>query len=114
MIADPGYRSFAHQHHTYVARGRYAEQLAAWWERFPREQLLVVGSEACFADPDAELRRAQGFLGLSPRSLPEYETYNATQSSGLDPGLRAELAARFAPDNARLFELLGQSFAWTR
>ncbi len=30
LLDDPSYRSFAHQHHSYLARGRYAEQLAAW------------------------------------------------------------------------------------
>src|SRR6188508_2786047 len=45
LRADPSAVSFAHQHHSYAARGRYLEQLERWWEVFPRERLLVIRSE---------------------------------------------------------------------
>ncbi|HXS47682.1 MAG TPA: sulfotransferase domain-containing protein, partial [Solirubrobacterales bacterium] len=37
ILEDPGYRSFAHQHHSYVSRGRYAEQLERWLAHVPPE-----------------------------------------------------------------------------
>ena len=52
--------------YSYVARGRYAEQLARWFEHFPRNQLLVVRSEDFFADPGASYRRILDFVGLTP------------------------------------------------
>jgi len=112
LLADPSYRSFAHQHHTYVARGEYAGQLERWLERFAPERLLVIGSEEFFADPAGELRRVQSFLGLRPFDIERYETFNATASSGLDPEVRGRLSDHFRPHSERLFELLGRRFDW--
>ena len=46
MLADPAYDSRAYQHHAYVTRGEYADQLTAWRERFPAERMLVIGVRA--------------------------------------------------------------------
>ena len=48
-----------------LARGKYAEQLSRYHERFLREQLLVVMLEELVRDPDAELVRVQRFLALT-------------------------------------------------
>ena len=45
MLADPAYFSHAWWNYTYLARGRYAEQLERWLEVFPEEQLLVIPTE---------------------------------------------------------------------
>jgi hypothetical protein len=51
LLAEPLYNSFAHQHHSYVARGHYAEQLDRWRPLFGDGQLLMLSSERFFADP---------------------------------------------------------------
>ena len=43
--------SAAHEHFSYVARGRYAEQLERWYARFPRQNVLVMRSEDLYTDP---------------------------------------------------------------
>src|SRR5439155_886552 len=43
ILADPGYDSPLDC--SYVARGRYAEQIERWLEHFPRGQLLVLTSD---------------------------------------------------------------------
>lgn len=110
---DPGYRSFSHQHHTYMARGEYADQLGVWLERFPRQRLLVVGSEEFFAQPGEELRRVHAFLGVRPMDLNSYEKFNAAEGGSMDPETRRRLVAHFRPHNERLFELLGRRFDWS-
>src|SRR3954447_1356946 len=45
LLADPAYRSPAHRHFSYQARGRYAEQLERWFARFPRERFLILSSD---------------------------------------------------------------------
>ena len=110
---EPGYRSFSHQHHTYVARGEYADQLRAWLERFPRESLLVVESEEFFERPKEVLRGAHAFLGVSPMDLDAYERFNATEGGAMDPADRDRLVGHFQPHNERLFELIGRRFDWS-
>ena len=91
LAADPAYRSFAHEHQSYVTTGRYLEPLARWQAAFPPEQLLVLRSEDAFADPKGTFAVVLDFLGLRP----------------------ARLAEDLRPDTAALEAHLGRSFGWT-
>lgn len=53
-------------HHIwhYTRMGFYSEQLTAYYDAFPREQLLVLGYEDFMADKRAGLARVHEFLGL--------------------------------------------------
>ncbi len=112
MRADAAYTSFAHQHHSYLSRGRYAEQLERWYAVVPRERVLVLESERFFADPDVGYRAVLEFLGLTPHSLREYETFNPRRYEPLRPETERRLREYFAAPNARLYELLGVDFGW--
>jgi hypothetical protein len=59
----------ARRHYSYVARGRYAEQIERFRACFPSERLLVLLNEELQSDPKATLRRCAGFLGLDPRGF---------------------------------------------
>jgi hypothetical protein len=54
----------ARRNYSYVARGRYAEQLQRYYDRFPRQQILVLLQEELRADPERFIRRCADFLGL--------------------------------------------------
>lgn len=54
----------ARRHHSYVARGRYAEQLARYLELYPRERLLVLLQEDLKRDGEAFVERCARFLEL--------------------------------------------------
>jgi LPS sulfotransferase NodH len=113
MLADPGYDSRAYQHHAYVKRGEYADQLVAWRERFPAERTLVICYERFFADPRAGYAEVLRFLGLpDPTKPPEFRAYNARRATGMADETRARLRAHFAAPNRRLEELLGMSMGW--
>lgn len=45
ILADPAYNSFHHQHHSYLARGIYVDQLRPFCSLFPEDQVLVLRSE---------------------------------------------------------------------
>jgi hypothetical protein len=109
---DPTYVSYEYHHHSYVARGRYAEQLERWFDRFGRDRFLVERSEDFFADPDAVARRVQAFLGLPPRDVGPYEVFNQFTSGSMDPEMRSRLRSEFASSNARLAEFLGRDMGW--
>jgi Sulfotransferase domain len=112
ILAEPGYRSFAHQHYSYRARGRYAEQLERWLEFFDRDQILVLAAEDLFAEPGETVSRVQEFIGLPPSRPRDLTAKNARSYAPISATARARLQEEFAPHNARLYELLGRDFGW--
>jgi Sulfotransferase domain len=108
-VVRAGGASRHHQHHSYVARGEYAGQLRAWFDRIPRERFLIVESERLFTDP-AVADQVASWLGLatSPRPFP---ARNAAARTDRDEGEEADVVAKlrrhFEPYNRDLFELLG-------
>lgn len=105
--------SYAHQNFSYVARGRYAEQLERWLAHYPRSQILALRAEDLFTEPAATYHRVLEFLGVEPMGEPEFEVYNqGSPGGGNEPGAREALAGRFTDANRRLVALLGEEFQW--
>jgi hypothetical protein len=113
MLEDPSYWSVVRQRCSYLARGRYLEQLRNWTAPFPRDQILVLRSEDFYADPAAAYRSVQEFLGLPRFDLGRYATYNATRSAGMEPATRARLSGYFRAHNRALYAELGRDFGWS-
>jgi len=97
---------YAHEHFTYVAQGRYVEQLERWLERFDRSRLLVIVNEEFDRDPDGQLARVWSFLGLPPHAPITRQRLNSHPRPAMDDRTRARLLETFADDNRRLEELL--------
>jgi hypothetical protein len=112
MLADQSYDSYQYRHYSYLSRGIYAEQLAAWMKLFARHQMLVLRSEDFFAEPSKVFQKVLGFLELPACELPEYRQYNARKYSSMTGTTRRRLVEYFEPHNRRLHDLVGQSFAW--
>lgn len=112
ILADPTYHSFNHRHLSYLARGLYAAQLEQWFQYFPREQFLILSSEAFYRDPENSLATVYQFLGLPPYPLADYERLDPGNYRQPDPQLCQHLADYFYPHNQRLMQLLDQSFHW--
>lgn len=111
-LADPRARSYNYEHYSYLARGRYAEQLERWLNVFPRGQLLVLESERLSAEPQAVLERVAGFLGID-RWQPDLEArHNRGAYQRPDADVVAFLEEYFAEPNRALVRLLGQEFSW--
>jgi hypothetical protein len=112
-LEDPYYQSHHHRHHSYVARGLYADQLERWLACFPSEHLLVLRSEDFLAQPAERYAEVLEFLGLRPWHLDKFVPRNRKAYAPIDPSLRARLSAVFAEPNARLARLLGRDFGWS-
>ncbi len=112
ILQDDGYRSISHQHFSYLARGRYAEQLAHWFNYFDREQFLIMRSDDFFANTGREFRRITDFVGLPPWEPAEFVKYGAVSHERMDPATRRRLLNYFAPHNWALGELLNTQLAW--
>jgi len=109
---DPRYFSHAWWNFTYLARGRYAEQLERWLEIFPRERLLIVPSEDLLDRPGETYARILEFLGATPHDLESYPRIFSRNYAEMNPATRDELCAYFAEPNRRLYELLGRDLGW--
>ncbi len=114
LVADPLYRSPAHQHHAYLARGRYAEQLRRFHAAVGPDRLLVLFAEELFADPAAGYARVLRFLGLPVIGLAGFPRLNARPRPPMGPALRSRLAEGFAAHDEDLAALLGQVPPWRR
>jgi hypothetical protein len=101
-----------HQHFSYLARGRYAEQLERWFAAFPREQFLILRFEDLAREPLAVLNRTLGFLGLAPATSVSLEARHKRSYPPMSEATAARLREYFEPHNRRLEALLGQSMGW--
>jgi len=105
-------RSFAHQHFSYLARGRYAEQLEAWFSVFPRGQFLILKFEDLAREPLAALNETLHFLGLPFAAAVDLEARNTRQYPPMADAVAAQLRDHFEPHNRRLEALLGRPMGW--
>lgn len=112
LLSDPGYQSFSHQHHSYLARGRYADQLERWFEATGRERILILAAEDLFSDPQRIVAEVQDFVG-APRHRPlDLSPKNARSYAPIPDSLRLRLREEFASHNERLYALVGRDFGW--
>lgn len=112
MAAEPGYDSFEFRHHAYLARGRYAEQLDHMLRHFPADRLLVLQSEALFANPDAAIGAVWDHLGLPPRPLRGVRAFEVGRYDAIPSAARDRLTAYYEEHNERLYAQVGINFRW--
>ncbi len=112
LIADPTYQSHSHQHHAYLTRGRYADQLRRLEKIFGRDRLHVVDSHRFFTDPGPTFGAVLDFLGLPRHDAITYEQHNGRTRSPLSPELRTRLEEHFAPHDERLAQWWGRVPTW--
>jgi hypothetical protein len=111
---DELYKSDAHRQFSYLARGRYAEQLAEWYRHFSRDQLLIVRSEDLFTQPATTLQQVFAFIGLPAWEPAEFYRFNSGDYAEIDDAVRRRLIDYFAQPNQRLYDLIGRDMGWRR
>ncbi|MFQ5691352.1 MAG: sulfotransferase domain-containing protein [Gemmatimonadota bacterium] len=113
LRSDPTYRSFNHQHYSYLARGRYVKQIRNLHRWFPEERVLILKSETFYRDPAGTVARVHGFLGLPEAPPPaEFPKHHLSTYAPMASGLRARLNDYFRSYNEALCALLGEEFRW--
>jgi hypothetical protein len=105
-------RSREHRHFSYLARGRYAEQLDRWFAVLPRGQFLILRFEDLARDPLGVLSVTLDFLGLPRAATVRLEARNTRRYPPMDAATAARLREYFEPHNQRLESLLGRSMGW--
>ena len=97
--------NYSHQHHTYLSRGLYAQQLDRWYPLYRPEQLLVLKSEDLSNHPAVVVQRTAEFLGLSAHELRDLSyprLHQGTYGSAMNPTTREMLQEFFRPHNQDL------------
>lgn len=95
-----------------LQRSLYHQHLARWLALFPREQIHIVDGEALIRDPFPELQKAEKFLELPPRIMPDNFYFNATKgfycllSAGHDKCLDESKGRPHAPLSKEAFQKL--------
>ena len=112
IAAEPGYRSVAHEHLSYLAQSRYLDMLPRWFSLFPREQFHITASEDFYADPDRCVNEIWRFLGLEPRKLLSRTKHNQQAAPDIRPETRERLQHAVADHNRGLEELLARPLPW--
>jgi hypothetical protein len=111
---DPRYVSHDHQHHGYVTRGRYVDQLLRLEQEVGRDRMLVIDSGDMWADPAPVFDQLCDFLGLKSWQPESFDQHNARPRSGMDDDLRRTLATGYEDADERLGEWLGRTPSWRR
>ena len=103
------------QEHSYVSRSRYLEQLDRYSDLFPDQQLLVLKSEAFFAEPETTWKRIESFLGLSaapcPASLPKANSGQG-ESAAVPAEIRNDLRQQLKATALEVRERYGFGWDW--
>lgn len=109
LLADPAAVDLHHMHHSYVARGHYAEQLVRWFTAVGRERVLVLDAARLRTEPGAVLAEVCAHAGLDPSGA--VPTDGGANAGRYDPPAAAtvtRLRAHFAPHDEHLWDLLGE------
>lgn len=112
MIDDPTYDSRSWQHHAYVTRGEYIDQLLKLERLFGRDRICVVDSQVFFEDPAPVFAELLDNLGLASRHRVRYEKHNARRRDPLAPDVRHRLEDHFASYDERLERWWGRRPSW--
>jgi predicted metal-dependent hydrolase len=112
IYREPTYRSFSHQHHSYLSRSKYVEQLARWLDCFNRRQVLILRAEDLLRDPVSVVAESQSFLEVEVIRPHNAKVRNARSYEQIDDSVRARLKAEFAPYNKRLYALIDRDLGW--
>ncbi|MBA2509387.1 MAG: sulfotransferase domain-containing protein [Nocardioidaceae bacterium] len=112
LAGDPAYYSLHHDHHSYLARGRYAEHLRPWVEQIDPERLLILRAEDLYRDATRAFTSVQEFLRLPTTGSVDLDPYNSRRQPPIDPQTRAALLEYFRPHNADLYDLIERDLGW--
>lgn len=112
MLADPKFQSFSYRHHSYTARGHYADQLQRFYDRFPASKIHVLYSETFFSEPEQEFNRLARFLGVQAAKDIEFDQHNARPSGPMPGRTRETLTQIYSGEVERLERLVGHKPPW--
>ena len=108
---NPSYKPMSF---SYLARGRYIEQLGRYANYFKKDQMLILKSENFFVHTQGEYDKVLEFLEVGPHVLSNLKIANKGKYDKKEPypEVKQELREYFKPYNERLSNFLEKDFNW--
>ena len=92
--------------HSFLRRGFYTPQIQALWDRFGRDQVLVLKHGNLLRHHEATLSQVFSFLGVPAHAVPPQTVHSRTYDSTMTPSTRAALLQTYHDDIAEVERLL--------
>lgn len=112
MEKDESYYSLKYHWYSYIAKGKYIDQIELWKKYFPAEQIMVINSDDLKKDVHTTMNSVFEFLGISKFEDPSFKNYHIQNYAEMDSKTREELTELFRPYNKRLEKHLGKKLNW--
>ena len=115
-IDTQDYKDLCWINQSYVARGRYAEQLERVFAHFERERVLVLESADFFINPAPTVAHVFNFVGLAqPSNTIDYRPVGTgSNRQKVSNDVSAFLADAFREPDRKLADLLGYKMSWMK
>ena len=97
-----------------LARGFYADQLKIWFEKFQKNQLLMIPSEDLAQKTDQILTKIFEFLDLPYFKIKDLAKQNKREYPPMKAETRKLLIEFYRPYNEKLYNLINQHFDWDK
>ena len=97
---------------SYLERGHYARQLAQWFEKFPKEQMLLIRSEILFKNGPDAMDGISRFLGIGSFVRRAFRSCNRKRYPKMNDATRIRLLDYFAEHNTGVDGLLNDGHIW--
>ena len=114
LIKDPTFIPNHHIHHSYLARGVYADQLENWFRYYDREQFLILTTEEFCENPQLILDQVFKFLKVPSFQIKDLRNLNVGYYKAMNKETRKFLIEYFKIHNERLSKLLQRNFNWDK
>ena len=95
-----------------LIQGMYVEQLKFWFEKFPRNQILVLSTEDLSNEPNTVLKNVFEFLNVPDKKITNLQKRKVAKYPKMESKTREFLLKFFKPHNEKLFKLVGKKFGW--
>lgn len=112
ILTNPEYRSKSHQHHSYLSRGKYFEQLQNWFIYFSITNFCFIKTEKLLLKPISELEKLYSFLGIKFTEQINLSLQRTGEYPPMKPETRKMLNNFFQPHNEKLKTIIGDEFIW--
>ena len=112
ISADPRYSQGNYINFSYLASGRYIEQIPRVFEAFPAKNILILKSEDFYQHTSRVFLQTLEFLGLPAWEPPAYAVVKEGKYTPMEGKTRRQLQAYFRPYNQALNDYLKRDFGW--
>jgi len=97
-----------------LARGFYANQLEVWFEKFQKNQLLMISTEDLAQKTNQVLTKVFEFLDLPYFKIRDFTKQNKREYPPMKDETRKLLIEFYKPHNEKLYSLINQHFDWDK